>query len=336
MGESEPFYQENRKPVTSNQPLATLSHTRSLQIGLAMVVKNEERRIAGALEETRDLFSDIAIVDTGSTDRTTEILSRRFGITPYRHIPPRSNPTDILTARNISMSLCRAPWVLVLDADERISRADLLKLRALSPAADTDGYFMRWQNFRFGRTFEDYKLALIRNRPGFEFLGAAHQVPQTHLRLTGRRAEWCPDVTLYHFPEERRTTHRYRYLHQLWAGLTKERFNTRYRWFYGYSLLQYGLRGPGIAALQRASHDNIEQYPVEAMNSSMVLAGIEARERHRRGAIKAVEHALQLLADFGRDFEVAVNFRAGTWCRTALCALAERRLHDVRPYTFGF
>ena len=44
-------------------------------ISLCMIVKNEEMHIAHCLDSVAALVDEIIIVDTGSTDRTVEIVS---------------------------------------------------------------------------------------------------------------------------------------------------------------------------------------------------------------------------------------------------------------------
>ncbi|HBI62814.1 MAG TPA: glycosyl transferase, partial [Lachnospiraceae bacterium] len=44
-------------------------------ISLCMIVKNEEMHIARCLDSIAGLVEEIIIVDTGSTDRTVEIVS---------------------------------------------------------------------------------------------------------------------------------------------------------------------------------------------------------------------------------------------------------------------
>ena len=44
-------------------------------ISLCMIVKNEEMHIARCLDSIAELVEEIIIVDTGSVDRTVEIVS---------------------------------------------------------------------------------------------------------------------------------------------------------------------------------------------------------------------------------------------------------------------
>ena len=47
-----------------------------ISISLCMIVRNEEKTIARCLDSVCDIADEIIIVDTGSTDRTKEIVAR--------------------------------------------------------------------------------------------------------------------------------------------------------------------------------------------------------------------------------------------------------------------
>ena len=54
----------------------------TMRIGLCMIVKDEANRIAGALDGVIDLFDQVTVIDTGSTDGTLDILRQRYGVEP--------------------------------------------------------------------------------------------------------------------------------------------------------------------------------------------------------------------------------------------------------------
>lgn len=85
-----------------------------LPISFCTFVKNEESNIIGCIESVRPIVSEIVIVDTGSTDNTLEI-AKRYTDRVYQ-IPF----TDFGTIRTITAHLASQPWVLLLDADERL------------------------------------------------------------------------------------------------------------------------------------------------------------------------------------------------------------------------
>ena len=46
-----------------------------MKLSLAMIVKNEEEKLARCLDSVRQYVDEIVITDTGSTDRTKEIAA---------------------------------------------------------------------------------------------------------------------------------------------------------------------------------------------------------------------------------------------------------------------
>jgi glycosyltransferase involved in cell wall biosynthesis len=82
-----------------------------------MIVKNEENFIEDCLENAFQLVDNAVVVDTGSTDRTKEII-KKFGekvtVIDYEW------KNDFSDARNKSLKYADGDWILVLDADEKI------------------------------------------------------------------------------------------------------------------------------------------------------------------------------------------------------------------------
>lgn len=91
------------------------------KITLCMIVKNEQAMIMPALESVRGLVSELCVIDTGSTDRTPEMI-REF--CEREGIPLKLKHRDWCgrfdTHRNQSLELATGDWVLVLDADETL------------------------------------------------------------------------------------------------------------------------------------------------------------------------------------------------------------------------
>lgn len=86
-------------------------------ISLCMIVKDEEEIIEKSLKEVKNYVDEIIIVDTGSKDRTKEIAkSYTEKIYDFKWC------NDFSKARNYSISLATYDWILVLDADEVVSR----------------------------------------------------------------------------------------------------------------------------------------------------------------------------------------------------------------------
>ncbi len=78
-----------------------------------MIVKNEEASLPICLSSVKDVVDEMVVVDTGSTDRTSEI-AREFGARVYHF----EWCNDFSVARNESLKYVQGEWILVLDADE--------------------------------------------------------------------------------------------------------------------------------------------------------------------------------------------------------------------------
>lgn len=89
---------------------------RKCLLSVAMIVKDEEHNIRRALDSIKDVVDEIVVVDTGSTDRTPQIV-REYTDKLYFH--PWKN--DFSEARNNSLKYPTCEWVLILDADEEAS-----------------------------------------------------------------------------------------------------------------------------------------------------------------------------------------------------------------------
>jgi tetratricopeptide (TPR) repeat protein len=107
-----------------------------------MIVRNEEKFLAGALESVRGLVDEICIADSGSTDGTiaiAESFGAKIGRIVWRD--------DFAWARNQAIALASGAWIFMLDADERLtedSRASLAALRTIRP--DGRGRWIRCRN----------------------------------------------------------------------------------------------------------------------------------------------------------------------------------------------
>lgn len=116
------------------------------EVSVLITAKNEEATLPGALASVAGWASEVVVVvDAASTDRT-EALALEAGARVFRN-PFVSSAQQI----NFGLELCHKPWVLVLDADERVSPPLAAALvRELShPRAEA--YAVRRVNWALGR-----------------------------------------------------------------------------------------------------------------------------------------------------------------------------------------
>lgn len=145
-------------------------------VSLCMIVRNEERHIARCLDSVAELVDEIIVVDTGSADRTVEIVS---GYTQKVYSYPWED--DFSAARNYSFSKASMDYCMWMDADdilEETERDKFLQLKQSLPS-DTDMVMMKY-NTAFDEagkpSFSYYRERWIRNSAGYKWIGAVHEV----------------------------------------------------------------------------------------------------------------------------------------------------------------
>src|SRR5438445_13689656 len=89
-----------------------------------MIVKNEETRLPACLESASDLFDEVVVVDTGSSDNTKEV-ALRYGVRVYDFHWVDS----FAAARNEALRHATARWIMWLDADDRLDQENRERLR---------------------------------------------------------------------------------------------------------------------------------------------------------------------------------------------------------------
>ena len=104
-----------------------------MSVTLCMIVKDEERQLARCLASCKPLVHEMIVVDTGSSDRTRQI-ARLFGA----RVVDQAWLHDFSAARNRSIELATADWILVMDADELISIRDYQLFKDVLTAATPD------------------------------------------------------------------------------------------------------------------------------------------------------------------------------------------------------
>ncbi len=131
-------------------------------LSLVVIARDEADRIAECLASV-PFAAEKLVVDSGSTDGTAEIAERAGA----RVI--RTDWPGHVAQKNRAMDLATQPWVLSLDADERLSHQAAADLHAaLRSPGDAVGFsFPRLSTWlgtplRHGRWYPDRKVRLVR------------------------------------------------------------------------------------------------------------------------------------------------------------------------------
>jgi glycosyltransferase involved in cell wall biosynthesis len=134
------------------------------QISVFIICLNEERVIESCLKQAAKLAAEIIIVDSGSSDRTLDVVHN------YTNKIYHQDWLGYGAQKNVALSYCTNDWVLSLDADEVLTDELIEEIKTLD--LEAPGYqlarklyigdkFIRWGGF-----YPDYQLRLFKKSSG--------------------------------------------------------------------------------------------------------------------------------------------------------------------------
>ncbi len=135
----------------------------SLPITVCIPTRNEAKNLPICLESLQGSFAQVVIVDSNSTDETRAI-AETFGASVLDFRWNGKSPKK----RNWALQNYpwETPWVLFLDADERVTSEFICELEARIPKASEVGFWVRFTDWFMGKPlhYGDVfrKLALFR------------------------------------------------------------------------------------------------------------------------------------------------------------------------------
>ena len=117
-----------------------------IPLSITIITKNEEENIRQCLQSV-SFAGQIVIIDSGSTDSTLQIAAQ-LGCEVYQEEWRGFGPQ-----KQSAIEKCRHPWILVLDADERIpaGTADIIKKIVTDPDTEAAGFSFPRKNYFQGR-----------------------------------------------------------------------------------------------------------------------------------------------------------------------------------------
>lgn len=146
-----------------------------ISISLCMILKNEEDVIARCLDCVKGIVDEIIIVDTGSTDKTKEIVKNYTDkIYDFEWID------DFAAARNFSFSKATKEYILWIDADEVLFKEDQDKLLKLKESLNSNIDTVTMTDHRGlnenGEPLLRYKRnRLVKRKNNFKWIGFIHE-----------------------------------------------------------------------------------------------------------------------------------------------------------------
>ena len=266
-----------------------------------LIARDEADMLPACLTSLRNVADEVIVVDTGSTDDTVQIAQAHGAkvlAQPWRD--------DFSAPRNLAVAHARGDWVLLLDADERISRASQPALRAVLSGADFDCGLIPLHNAAHLEASEEDVVS------GRARLEEPHALPRLFLNTDNLRWEG--------FIHERPTSWLLR--------------NTRMRTLDQLAIVHYGavpsLREGRNKALRnlRIMEKHCQQLPEDARIRTYLAYALSELGDHGRAAAEIA----RAFTDLQREAATTSRLKPNLVAAAALHASylrAERRLEDA-------
>jgi glycosyltransferase involved in cell wall biosynthesis len=118
-----------------------------MSLSVFMIVKDGEKDVERALSSV-SWADEVVVVDSGSKDRTLEIVRR------YTKNVTERPFTDFADQKNFAMSKTKGEWLLSLDADEEVTPELKAEILEVMKRGQKNAYRIRRRSLIFGRWFK--------------------------------------------------------------------------------------------------------------------------------------------------------------------------------------
>ncbi len=163
-----------------------------------MIVKDEEQLLPLCLQSVQGVVDQIVVVDTGSCDRTPQII-QDYGAELYTF----EWCDDFAAARNAALQYVTSDWILVLDADETLAPEIIPQLQTVIQQPDL--LVINLLRQEVGAQQSPYSMVsrLFRNHPQLRFKRAYHElIDDSAIALQAQEPYWrfgaLDDIAIVH------------------------------------------------------------------------------------------------------------------------------------------
>ncbi len=144
-------------------------------ISLCFFMKNEENCVGHMIESVRDFVDEIVCIDTGSSDRSIEIV-KAYGARIYQV----AGLNNFGETRTLACHLAKQDWILTLDCDETLTDPYVLKVLM---ELKHEAYSLprkRWLDLEMTQQTEldaypDRQVRFFKNNTNYVFRRALHE-----------------------------------------------------------------------------------------------------------------------------------------------------------------
>jgi len=204
-----------------------------MTLSVCYMVKNEAELLASSLVQLYGCVDEIIVVNNGSSDHTKDV-ALRYGCKVIDF-----DEDDFDKGRNVYLSHATQPWILILDADEKMTKHNVLELKEqlADIPANTMGILLpRYEYTGHGRWASTMILRVIRNHLGITYTNRfIHASPGPSIKdLGGEMGELL--IPIQHFDilyMKRASVKREKYRHKLKEDLKNYREDPHAHYFLG-------------------------------------------------------------------------------------------------------
>jgi len=117
-------------------------------LSVILITRDEEDDVRGCLESVKDIADEIIVADSGSTDRTLEICRQytdKVFFCEWKGYAPQ---------KQFALDKAQGPWVLNLDADERLTdelKKEITSVLNSATSAPVNGYSIPFRTYFLGK-----------------------------------------------------------------------------------------------------------------------------------------------------------------------------------------
>ncbi len=276
-------------------------------ISCCMIVRDEADTLPRCLGSAAGLFDELVIVDTGSVDETLKIASYHT-----KNVYSLPWTDDFSRARNAAFSHATGDYLLWLDADDVVERADLSAFRAFLERERPDMVYCPYISGPLVYERERF----LRREANFAFVGRVHEA------IPPRGNVLRYPLSVRHLPEGKPHGRRNLDIYLKWAA--EEPLSPRDLFYYGRELYENRLYHEAAGVLERMLSG--EGWYVNKIAACEVLSHCFEHIGCEKEALGALFQSFQfgeprafILCEIGRIFLKRGELReAAFWYESAL------------------
>jgi len=160
-----------------------------INVGLGIIVKNEEDLIESFHEHVRGKFEEIVYVD-GVSDDTTYLKLLNYQKQGECQVFQRDMNFDFGSQRNFVIEQMKSPWIFMLDVDERMNPALTEIVTQNFNGGEHDAFHIRRAEFIDETLLAiSLQIRLYRNKEKIRYVRRLHERPNGYKNL-GKLDEW--------------------------------------------------------------------------------------------------------------------------------------------------